>query len=233
RDSLDTDGCWRRYPTPFAAPGEKAYETHVSWGLFEAAREDPDRGYGEAGLRNVRWALSRQRENGWFDDCCLTDPTQPLTHTIGYALRGVVEAHRYDGDEAFLAAAIRAANGVMQAVHPNGYLPGRLNAGWQPTVSWVCLTGAVQIAHCLLLLYRITGEERYRNCGFRLIAYVRRTMKTEGPDEVRGGIKGAFPVDGRYGSFEYLNWAAKFFIDANMLERKIRAEAAAPSPGSG
>ena len=28
----DDDGCWRSQPTPFAAPGEKAYETHVAWG---------------------------------------------------------------------------------------------------------------------------------------------------------------------------------------------------------
>ena len=25
----DADGCWRKFPTPFAAPGEKTYETHV------------------------------------------------------------------------------------------------------------------------------------------------------------------------------------------------------------
>ncbi|MGH7793871.1 MAG: hypothetical protein ACREQ2_03055, partial [Candidatus Binatia bacterium] len=41
----DADGCWRRYPTPFAAPGEKTYETHVAWGLLEAARVEPQRGY--------------------------------------------------------------------------------------------------------------------------------------------------------------------------------------------
>ncbi|QJW84092.1 hypothetical protein HK414_09880 [Ramlibacter terrae] len=32
RDTMDGDGAWRRHPTPFAAPGEKAYETHVAWG---------------------------------------------------------------------------------------------------------------------------------------------------------------------------------------------------------
>src|SRR3546814_7285643 len=53
RDSLDADGCWRRHPTPFAVAGEKAYETHVSWGLFEAERLAPGEGYGEAGLRQV------------------------------------------------------------------------------------------------------------------------------------------------------------------------------------
>src|SRR5205085_10345256 len=54
----DPDGCWRKHPTPFATAGEKEYETHVAWGLFEAARIDPDRGYAEAGLANVAWALS-------------------------------------------------------------------------------------------------------------------------------------------------------------------------------
>ena len=37
RDSLDPDGCWRSHPTPLAEQGDKAYETHVAWGLFEAA----------------------------------------------------------------------------------------------------------------------------------------------------------------------------------------------------
>ncbi len=45
----DGDGCWREHSTPFAAPGDKTYETHASWGLFEAARLAPDYGYAEAG----------------------------------------------------------------------------------------------------------------------------------------------------------------------------------------
>ena len=82
-ETQDPDGCWRRHPTPFANPGEKAYETHVSWGLFEAERIAPQRGYADAALANVRWALGNQRENGWPDKCCLRDPARPLTHTIG------------------------------------------------------------------------------------------------------------------------------------------------------
>src|SRR3546814_13704746 len=81
RDSLDADGCWRRHPTPFAVAGEKAYETHVSWGLFEAERLAPGEGYGEAGLRQVDWALGSQRANGRVADCCLSDASRPLTHT--------------------------------------------------------------------------------------------------------------------------------------------------------
>ncbi|MGI9436621.1 MAG: hypothetical protein ACR2Q4_17635, partial [Geminicoccaceae bacterium] len=73
-ETLDDDGCWRRFATPFAAPGEKTYETHVAWGLFEADRVAPGEGYGEAGMKQVRWALGKQLDNGWLRDCCLGDP---------------------------------------------------------------------------------------------------------------------------------------------------------------
>ena len=89
-ESQDADGCWRKHPTPFAAPGEKSYETHVAWGLFEAAKLEPTSDFGDAGLRQVRWALTKQLSNGWFASNCLETPDAPLTHTIGYALRGVI-----------------------------------------------------------------------------------------------------------------------------------------------
>ena len=226
-ESQDADGCWRRFPTPFAAPGEKSYETHVSWGLFEAARveEDADeaRRYVAAARRNVSWALGAQRENGWFEKCCLMRPSAPLTHTIGYVLRGVLEAYRYTGDQALLAAAIRTADGVLRALRPDGALPGRLDDSWRGVVPWVCLTGSAQIAHCWLLLYGVTGEPRYRDAAYATNRYVRSTVRLDGPASQRGGVKGSFPVNGDYGRYEYLNWAAKFLIDSCLLEEEVRA----------
>jgi len=218
----DPDGCWRKFPTPFAKPGEKAYETHVAWGLFEAERAAPRRGYGEAGLRQVRWALGLQKDNGWIDKCCLTDARRPLTHTLGYALRGVVEAYRLSGDTLFLHAARRTAEGLLTALGRDGFLPGRLSSDWRGAVAWACLTGTVQIAHSWLLLYDAVGDVRYRDAAFLANRYVRKTMSIDGPPETRGGIKGSFPIDGDYGPYEYLNWAVKFAVDSNLLERAIR-----------
>lgn len=222
RDSLDPDGCWRKHPTPFAAPGEKAYETHVAWGLFEAERVAPGHGYGDAGLRQVDWALTKQAPNGWFASNCLTNPAAPLTHTIGYVLRGVLEGHRLSGRADLLQAAQKTADGLMTAIEADGRLPGRLDAQWRGAVGYVCLTGSVQLAHCLFFLYQTTREERYWHKGQQLTAYVRRTIRLEGPEDQRGGVKGSFPVDGDYGQWEYLNWAAKFFIDAHLLEADIK-----------
>jgi uncharacterized protein YyaL (SSP411 family) len=220
--------CAGRSPiaTPFAAAGEKAYETHVSWGLIEAARVSKDAAasdrYVEAALRNAHWALTHQRQNGWFDRCCLDIPEAPLTHTIGYVFRGLLEVFFRTRDAELLSSAKRLADAIVGCVGSDGRLPGRLDSGWRPTVSWVCLTGSAQIAHSLLLLHQETAEKRYRDPAFLLLGYVRRTVKIDAPDGIRGGVKGSFPVDGDYGSYQFLNWAAKFLIDANQMERIVR-----------
>ncbi|MGF1606897.1 MAG: hypothetical protein ACFB22_11215 [Rhodothalassiaceae bacterium] len=219
RDSLDADGCWRSHPTPFAKPGEKAYETHVSWGLFEAERQAPDHGYGAAGLRQIDWALTKMAPNGWVADCCLSDASKPLTHTLGYYLKGLVEAHRLSGRADILTAAARMAQGLASAQRPDGALPGRLDENWRAAVRWSCLTGNVQIADSWYYLADAAGADALAAAADRATAFVRRTIRLDGPDGQRGGVKGSFPVNGDYGRFEYLNWAAKFTIDACMTER--------------
>ena len=224
----DSDGCWRKYSTPFAAPGEKAYESHVAWGLLEAARLEPSRGYAEAAMRNIHWMLTHQNDGGWFANCCLSDPGNPLTHTLGYALRGLIAGYEFTGDVKILREACRTAEGALTALRPNGFLPGRLDSQWRGAVSWVCLTGTVQMAACWLLLYRATGDVRFRKAGLIANHYVRSTMRLDGPLETRGAIKGSFPVSGEYLPSQYPNWACKFFIDAHRLEKEILEEESEP-----
>lgn len=218
----DSDGCWRRHPSPFAEQGEKTYDTHVAWGLFEAARLEHVSRYSDAALANVKWALSFQRSNGWLENCCLEDPGQPLTHTLGYALRGIIEAYQFTKIPMLLEASCKTADGLLTAIQKDGFLPGRLDANWSSTVDWSCLTGTVQIAACWLLLYKHTNDEKYWNAGCLANQYVRRTLKFDAPPETHGAVKGSFPISGGYCTFMFPNWACKFFIDSNILEKTIR-----------
>jgi len=195
---------------------------HVNEGEFICEVLDPDRGYEESAVANVNWALGHQRKNGWLDDCCLSDPTRPLTHTLGYALRGFLEAYRSTRSDRILNAARRTADGLLGVVGQDGYLPGMLFSDWTPAAKWVCLTGSVQIAHSWLLLYEHTKDVRYRDAGYAANSFVRRTVKLDGAADIRGGIQGSFPISGGYGKYRFLNWAAKFFIDSNLLEKSLR-----------
>jgi hypothetical protein len=220
----DSDGCWRKYSTPFAAAGEKTYETHVALGLMDAAAVDPKSGYLETALKQVDWALGNQAANGWLAKCCLDDPEHPLTHTLGYALRGIIGAFLSSRQDRYLQAACLTADGLLKTLKDDGSLPGLLDAQWHPAADWVCLTGLSQIAHCWLLLYRETGRDDYRRAGLAANAFVRKTISMDGPDDLRGGVKGSFPIDGGYGTWQYLNWACKFTIDANREELRLAGD---------
>jgi len=226
----DADGAWRGHQSPLVRPGAKSYDTHVAWGLFEAARIDGDRGYGEAGMRNVRWALGLQTDNGWFEQCSIKNPATPATHTIGYALRGVLEAYAYSNDASLLAAARRTGDGLWHALRLGGFLPGRLDRRWRGAAAWSCLTGQAQNATNWMLLWHHTREPRYLNAAFAANRFVRWTMDVTGDDhDVRGGVKGSHPVDGEYDPWVYPNWAAKFVVDSCMLEAHIRRTTPLPA----
>ena len=218
----DSDGCWRAYPSKYAVSGEKAYDTHVAWALLEAAKTKHNTEYIDAALKNVHWAMSLQKENGWFAKCCVIDPKKPLTHTLGYVFRGLVEAYLFQDEPDILDSCKRLSDGLLTAICNDGFLPGRLLPNWNGAVSWACLTGSVQIAYCWLKMYQITGNTEYRDAAFAANKYVRRTMKLDGPAETRGAIGGSFPIYGDYCQYAYPNWACKFFIDSNLLEQQVR-----------
>lgn len=223
-ETQDADGCWRRAPTPLAALGEKAYETHVSWALFEAARVAGRQSWGEAGLRQVRWAVSKLQPNGWMADCCLSDPQAPLTHTLGYALKGIVEAYRFSNDPLFLEAAVRFADGLASCIGKDGYLAGRLRSDWSPAVDWACVTGSSQIAWSLMFLSQNSNRARYQSLARKLNQFVRRTIPVVGDINMVGGVRGACPFNGEYFPLGFPNWAAKFTLDANQFELETEPE---------
>jgi hypothetical protein len=218
----DADGCWRRHASPFVAPGDKQYDTHVAWGLFEAHRVDPGRGYLEAGWRNVLWAVGGMTGNGWYPKCRLSSSGEPLTHTLGYTLRGVIEALRIAPESPEFAtlnkAARLTADGLASALRADGFLPGMIDCHWRSAAPWACLTGSAQVAACWQLLDRLAGERRYEAAVCKVNAYLRRSVLVDGPVHTRGAVRGSFPIDGGYGALEFPNWAAKFLADSLMLE---------------
>jgi hypothetical protein len=73
------------------------------------------------------------------------------------------------------------------------------------------------------MIYEATGENRYLAAAELANEYVARTVSLGPNPDTRGGVKGAFPVDGDYGAFEYLNWAPKFLVDSLAYQRRLRA----------
>lgn len=223
-EQQDKDGAWRKSLSDYTSRKMTSYtyNTRTAWALLELAAASGNAAFKEAAIRNVEFALGEQLENGWFRSNCLTQPAHPLLHTIAYCIRGMMEIGAAIGDDRYLGRARKAADAVLARQRPDGALAGRFDDRWEPAVAWRCLTGEAQIAGIWGRLYQITGEERYLEGMKRTNAALRRIqfLHTDHPG-IYGGIGGSDPIHGPYGRFEVLNWAVKFFLDAQMLERSL------------
>jgi len=217
----EADGAWRQHPSPFAMKGDRAYDAHIVVGLLGAARVGHEPSWSQAARKNIDWVVSQQRSNGWLTNCCLSQPGAPLTHTLGYALKGILDsASEFDCPHQ-LKAALALAEGLLSAKQDDGFLPGRLQANFQADVSWACLPGSAQIAECWLLIYQLTGDVKWRDGAEDVLAFVRQNIALDGPSELKGAVPGSAPFTGGYMTMSYPNWGAKFFIDAQQLALDI------------
>ncbi len=223
-EQQDDDGAWRRNLSNFASSGMKfyTYNTRTAWALLLLSTISDDSLFKNAAVRNIEFALDQQLDNGWFKSNSFHEDSQPALHTIAYCIRGILEASVLLNNQAFIDSAKKAADALTKRQRSDGSLAGRFDQRWEPTVSWSCLTGDAQIAIIWGRLYQLTGDANYLECMRKANRYVKsmQLLKTDNLD-IYGGISGSAPLHGAYGSFEILNWAVKFFMDALMLELSI------------
>lgn len=215
----DSDGAWRRFASPFAAHALNTYNTRVAFGLAQAGQALDEVRYVEAASKNVQWALTQMRPNGWLENNDLEDNNRPLTHTIAYATRGILEVGLIAGHEGFVDTAARIARTVAQTQRSDGALPGRLDSDWQPGCRWSCVTGNAQMAIIWQRLARETSDHSWLQPAENANRFNLSVQDVAATDPaVRGGLPGSHPITGGYMKNRYPNWAAKFFMDALMLQ---------------
>jgi len=219
--TLDEDGVWRRGNSMFADRRATNYNARTAWALAEAGAALAEPRFTEGARSALQRIARQQHENGWFPACCLTDPAEPLIHTVAYAIRGLLEGGRVLGDQSLIDAAAVAARRIAERVDARGTLPGRFTATWAPAAKWRCLTGEAQMANIWMRLEAITGEREWHRTVPAVLRAVKATQsRNAGDPGIRGGIKGSCPMTGWYGRFEVLNWATKFFADALMRDER-------------
>ena len=220
--AADSDGAFRKHLSPLTTSGPKVYNTRTAWALFELGRTTEYDPFRRAAIANVRWALREQLPNGWFSQNDLGDPEHPLTHTIAYALRGILEIALHTGVDEYLDRVLLTANAIVQRLPTSGALPARFDRDWNAHAPWSCLTGNCQLAVILFKLYQATQDDHMLAAGLRLLHFVEWAQDLTAADPgIRGGISGSFPIDGGYFPYAFQNWATKFFLDAELLKWRI------------
>jgi len=212
----DPDGCWRAFEHN-GVP--HTYNTRTSWALLTTALIAGDPTQKTAALRNLDWALAQQDESGWFAHNAFVPHREPFTHTIAYAIRGLLESGVLLGGGRYVDAAVKAARALARAQHADGWLAGTYDVHWAPRARYCCLTGVAQMSINWMRCAHEAGAVELRDKASRALSFLKRRQRLDDDDEVaRGSLAGSAPIWGAYSRFEFPNWAAKFFADALMMD---------------
>ena len=218
----EPDGNWIRGNSPYANPNATLYNVKAAWGVAEFGIVSDIPACMSAALRSAEYTLRFQHPNGWFEDCCLTDPHHPLLHTIAYTMQGLLGIGRLAGRADLIAAVEKCAQSLLKLMDGEGFIPGRVDRQFGGTVNWCCLAGSAQTSIVWAELYEITGKLEYRNGAQRINQYLMSRHDITSPYlTIRGGVTGSWPVWGDYGQYMVLNWATKFLVDALLAQEQL------------
>jgi hypothetical protein len=212
----DDDGCWRNFEHN-GVP--HTYNTRATWALLATALIAGEPALKTAALRNLEWALTQQRESGWFDNNAFVARKEPFTHTIAYAIRGFLESGVLLGSSRYIDAALKAARALARAQRSDGWLAGTYDETWAPRARYCCLTGVAQMSVNWTRCAQVAGAPAFRGNARKALSLLKRSQRLRYTHDVaRGSIAGSVPLWGAYSRFEFPNWATKFFADALMMD---------------
>ncbi len=117
----EPEGSWSRFDY---RQEPHSYSARVAWALLRLYEVAPVDRYRETAARNLAWTRKQQRRDGWFANAGFTPDQDPLTHTIAYTIRGLLEGGILLSNDDLIASARLAADALKARQSVEGYLKG-------------------------------------------------------------------------------------------------------------
>jgi uncharacterized protein YyaL (SSP411 family) len=203
------------------------------WALLLMNEILPDEKYVYVSKANLDWTLQQQIENGWFRHGTSRIGGLPNTHFLSYTCEGLIESYLILKEKKYLDAAVKTADKLLDIFIERKMLFAFWDEKWNNRGKYfrnskgkfICVTGNIQISIVWMMLYKISGNLKYKDAAIHMLNYIKTIHNIETKRKgINGGIKGSFPIYGSYSMFMYPNWAAKYFCDAMMMKIKLTIE---------
>lgn len=203
------DGGWKQFTIH-----QLSSNTRTAWALMLLSKVTGEKKYLESATKNIEYAISLQLPNGYFLQNGFDTNGIPFTHSMAYAIKGMLEVASLSGNERWMASTEKAFIPLLSLIKEDGFLVGQLDEDFNSTSNYCCLTGNCQLSVVGFKLFSLTGKEEYRAAANLLLNYVKaKQIKSDVP-ALSGGISGSWPISGGYCPYEIPNWSVKFFVDA-------------------
>lgn len=223
---VDDGGVFRQGLSPGPRNPTRSYYTRVAWAMCWTSRLCGDNAFQSAAIRHLDWVAQCQQPDGWFPYASFQDDGRPLTHTMAYTAEGLLQAGLLLGEDRYVTASERHASAAMLACERRGFfLPAYFTEGWKSSDTFSCMPGNAQFATLWLTHGLRLRDLPMANTGLKMVDWIKGRQSLDNPEPgIKGGVPGAWPIDGGYSIFSMVNWAAKYFADALMQARRVKRD---------
>jgi len=221
------DGYWTRGISKLTSEPVHAYNIRSAWALARFGKITGNNKAVQAGVRNAEWLIRLQDEEGWFPMMNFDVGAAPLTHTVAYTIRGLLELGLLCEREDFIKAATDAARKMKQLQDQStGAIPGKVDRPYRSAANWTTATGNSQMAIIWFRIAGISGDQGWESAAKKANQFNRSIQEIDfesrNPGR-RGALRGSFPGHKGYGRFLYMNWTQKFHLDALLEELNLES----------
>ncbi len=213
----EDDGSWKRvaYNTQ-----KHTYYTRVAAAMLEYSIVNSDVYIKKQALKNIDWVLSQQQGNGYFNHASFLEEYPAYLHTIVYILEGLLDIYDLTKDDKVLEAVLLNSNRLKDInLEEDMLLCSQYNEEFVCNNKERCITGLAQWAGVSLRIFEIIKDEDFKKIAMITLFYLKSKHIQEG-EKLKGALPASVPFWGRYGSFAFVNWGNKFFIDSLLMIEK-------------
>ncbi len=216
----EEDGSWVKYAFNNQP---HTYYSRVSWALLKLWKITNDEKYKNSAIKQLNWVLDQLDENYFSPKLSFFNDWNPVLHTIVYTARWLYESWKILNEEKYIKAWKWIIDKLLEIYKNWKQLYAHYDKNWSTTCKFYCLTWLAQLSILWGKLYQDTNEKDYLFYAIKLNYFVKQTQNiTTKNENVRWWIKGSYPIWWKYMIWAYPNWAVKFFIDALLLEERIK-----------
>ncbi len=189
----------------------------VGAALIDAGQQLEEPRFVAAGLRNLRWTLARQADNGFFRHAA-GDDGPPFLHSLVQVLAGLLDGWALTGEQAALNGARRFADGLLERARDDGVPFGCYDERYRPQGEERCLPGLAQWSAVCQRLATLGLDAAYARQARASLDYLKTRQYLSHHPHLHGGLPGSDPVHGRYLRLAIPNWGVRAFIDALLAQ---------------
>lgn len=200
----------------------------VGAALIEAGLALDRPAFVEAGTKCLDLIRKNILPNGFISGCHFTADatgTSAFLHPLAYTVEGFVRSSRLLNRDDYRAAVEATLAALLRRFEVGRAMPAsHYDEHWRRQTTYSAVDADCQIAMLWFLFSRATGDLRFANSALKMMDLIRDRIAIDAgaPDGVRGGLPGSFPIQGDNQRHTCINWAAKYFIDASLLELEFR-----------